>query len=72
MLDVEQVLVKFLKRDLNSFALIILFIQVRNVKGRIRYIFASLFLSLNEGTCQTGKNVFYIIYHIYLFRQSEL
>ena len=28
-------------------------------KGCVRYIFASLFLSLNESTCQTRKNVFY-------------
>ena len=27
--------------------------------GCARYIFASLFLSLNESTCQTMKNVFY-------------
>ena len=31
-----------------------------NLKGCVRYIFASLFLSLNESTCQTGKNVFYL------------
>ena len=29
------------------------------IKGCVRYIFASLFLSLNESTCQTGKYVFY-------------
>ena len=29
------------------------------IKGCVRYIFASLFLSLNESTCQTGKNLFY-------------
>ena len=28
-------------------------------KGCVRYIFTSLFLSLNEGTCQIKKNVFY-------------
>ena len=28
-------------------------------KGCIRYIFASFFLSLNESTCETRKNVFY-------------
>ena len=33
---------------------------LRQVKGCVRYIFASLFLSLNESTCQTGKNVFYL------------
>ena len=30
-------------------------------KGCVRYIFASLFLNLNENTCQTRKNVFYFI-----------
>ena len=29
------------------------------LKGCVRYIFASLFLSLNKSTCQTGENVFY-------------
>ena len=29
------------------------------IKGCVRYIFASLFLSLNESTCQMKKNVFY-------------
>ena len=28
-------------------------------KGCFCYIFASLFLSLNESTCQTRKNIFY-------------
>ena len=27
-------------------------------KGCVRYIFASLFLSLKESTCETRKNVF--------------
>ena len=31
----------------------------KNLKGCVRYIFASLFLSLNESTCQMKKNVFY-------------
>ena len=31
----------------------------KKFKGCVRYIFASLFLSLNESTCQTGKNVFH-------------
>ena len=31
----------------------------RKLKGCVRYIFASLSLSLNEGTCQAKKNVFY-------------
>ena len=30
------------------------------IKGCVRYIFASLFLSLNESTSQTRKNIFYI------------
>ena len=30
-----------------------------STKGCVCYIFASLFLSLNESTCQTRKNVFY-------------
>ena len=29
------------------------------LKGYVRYIFASLFLGLNENTCQIKKNVFY-------------
>ena len=29
------------------------------LKGCVRYIFASLFLSLNESTRQASKNVFY-------------
>ena len=29
------------------------------LKGSVRYIFASLFLGLNECTCQLKKNVFY-------------
>ena len=29
------------------------------LKGCVRYIFAGLFLGLNESTCQTKKNVFY-------------
>ena len=29
------------------------------IKGCVRYIFASLFLGLNESTCQIKKNVFY-------------
>ena len=29
------------------------------LKGCVRYIFASLFLGLNERTCQIKKNVFY-------------
>ena len=29
------------------------------LKGRVRYIFASLFLTLTESTCETGENVFY-------------
>ena len=29
------------------------------LKGCVRYIFASLFLGLNESTCQTKKNTFY-------------
>ena len=29
------------------------------LKGCVRYIFASSFLSLSETTCQTKKNVFY-------------
>ena len=29
------------------------------LKGCVRYTFASLFLSLNESTCQTRKNIFY-------------
>ena len=28
-------------------------------KGCVHYIFARLFLSLNDSPCQTGKNVFY-------------
>ena len=28
-------------------------------EGCVRYIFASLFLSLKEGTCETRKNVSY-------------
>ena len=31
------------------------------LKGCVRYICASLFLSLNESTWQTRKNVFYFI-----------
>ena len=31
----------------------------RKLKGCVCYIFASLSLSLNEGTCQAKKNVFY-------------
>ena len=31
----------------------------RNLKGCVRYIFASLFLVLNGSTCQIKKNVFY-------------
>ena len=30
-----------------------------HLKGCARYIFASLFLGLNESTCQIKKNVFY-------------
>ena len=30
-----------------------------NFKGCVRYIFAGLFLSLNDSACQTRKNVFY-------------
>ena len=33
---------------------------IANFKGCVRYIFASLFLSLNVGTFQTRKNVFYL------------
>ena len=33
----------------------------KDLKGCVRYIFASLFLSLNESTCQTRKNAFYFI-----------
>ena len=29
-----------------------------SLKGGVRYIFASLFLGLNESTCQMKKNVF--------------
>ena len=32
---------------------------IMKLKGCVRYIFASLFLSLNESTFQTRKNVFY-------------
>ena len=30
-----------------------------DIKGCVHYIFASLFLGLNESTCQMKKNVFY-------------
>ena len=30
-----------------------------NLKGCVRYIFASLFFGLNESTCQMKRNVFY-------------
>ena len=33
--------------------------KVMQFKGSVCYIFATLFLSLNESTCQTRKNVFY-------------
>ena len=33
--------------------------SVEHVKGCVRYIFVSLFLSLKEGTCEARKNVFY-------------
>ena len=29
------------------------------LKGCVRHIFASLFLSLNKSTCQIRKNIFY-------------
>ena len=34
-------------------------IHVSIFKGCVRYIFAILFLSLKESTCETRKNVFY-------------
>ena len=34
-------------------------VSVSHLKGCVRYIFACLFLSLNESPCQTRKNVFY-------------
>ena len=34
-------------------------LKISILKGCVRYICASLFWSLNESTCQTGKNVFY-------------
>ena len=33
--------------------------EVKELKGCVCYIFAGLFLSLKESTCQTRKNVFY-------------
>ena len=43
----------------NHFIDVISFKKKINLKGCVHYIFPSLFLSLNESTCQTGKNVFY-------------
>ena len=40
------------------------------IKGCVRYIFASLFLSLNESTWQTEKNVFYFTFKSF-FRSRE-
>ena len=34
-------------------------IHISISKGCVRYIFAILFLSLKESTCETRKNVFY-------------
>ena len=34
-------------------------VDVMNDKGYVRYIFASLFFSVKEGTCETRKKVFY-------------
>ena len=43
----------------------------QSFKGCVRYILAILFLSLNESTCGTRKNVFYFILFQKLFAFSR-
>ena len=42
-----------------------------NIKGCVRYIFASLFLSLNKSTCQTRENVFYFTWKALFFLEKS-
>ena len=41
------------------------------VKGCVRYVFASLFLSLKQSTRETRKNVFYFTLKLFLFRRKS-
>ena len=41
------------------------------VKGCVRYIFARLFLSLNESPCQIRKNVFYFTSKVLSFSRKS-
>ena len=48
-----------LKKSSDDITKNVLIIGGSMLKGCVRYIFASLFLSLNESTCETGKNASY-------------
>ena len=41
-----------------------------NIKGCVRYIFASLFLSLKESTFETKQNVFISLQKLFLFSRK--
>ena len=43
----------------------------KDLKGCVRYIFASLFLSLNESTCQTRKNAFFSFQNLFSFSRKS-
>ena len=44
---------------------------IMKLKGCVRYIFASLFLSLNESTFQTRKNVFISLQKLFSFSRKS-
>ena len=54
-----QVSSKKIKRKYPEFLIGVKIVK-KILKGCVRYIFARLFLSLNESPCQTRKNVFYL------------
>ena len=57
---IQKLMIKFYKYLYGLSAPIMKKIFTKRIlKGCVRYIFASLFLGLNESTCQLKKNVFY-------------